>query len=127
MAHFAELDQNNIVLRVIVVNNADTSVDGHEIEAKGIAFCQSLFGPNTRWAQTSYNGKTRKRYAGVGYSFDEQRDAFIPPQPYPSWTLDPETCDWVAPIPMPNDGDWYMWDESTQSWVKKAMTNVQPL
>jgi hypothetical protein len=118
MAHFAELDQNNIVLRVIVVGNADTSVDGHEVEAKGIAFCQSLFGPNTRWAQTSYNGKTRKRYAGVGYSFDEQRNAFIQPQPYPSWALDAETCDWVAPIPMPNDGDWYMWDEPNQSWVK---------
>jgi hypothetical protein len=118
MAHFAELDQNNIVLRVIVVNNADTSVDGHEIEAKGIAFCQSLFGADTRWVQTSYNGKTRKRYAGVGYSYDQQRDAFIPPQPYPSWALDAETCDWVAPIPMPNDGDWYMWDEPNQSWVK---------
>jgi len=127
MAHFAQLDPNNIVLRVIVVANSDITVNGQESEAKGIAFCQSLFGPNTRWAQTSYSGSKRKRYAGVGYSFDEQRDAFIPPQPYPSWTLDPETCDWVAPIPMPNDGDWYMWDESTQSWVKKAMTNVQPL
>lgn len=118
MAHFAQLDENNVVLQVIVVNNSDIMVDGQESEAKGIAFCQSLFGPNTRWVQTSYNGNIRKRYAGVGYSFDEQRDAFIPPQPYPSWTLDPETCDWVAPIPMPNDGDWYMWDESTQSWVK---------
>jgi len=118
MAHFAQLDQNNIVFRVIVVANSDITVNGQESEAKGIAFCQSLFGPNTRWVQTSYTGKMRKRYAGVGYSFDEQRDAFIPPQPYPSWTLDPETCDWVAPIPMPNDGDWYMWDESTQSWVK---------
>jgi len=118
MAHFAELDQNNIVLRVIVVNNADTSVDGHEVEAKGIAFCQSLFGADTRWVQTSYSGSKRKRYAGVGYSFDEQRNAFITPQPYPSWALDAETCDWVAPIPMPNDGDWYMWDEPNQSWVK---------
>jgi hypothetical protein len=125
MAHFAELDPNNIVLRVIVVANSDITVNGQESEAKGIAFCQSLFGADTRWAQTSYTGKMRKRYAGVGYSFDEQRDAFIPPQPYPSWVLDPETCDWVAPIPMPNDGSWYMWDESTQSWVKKAMTNVQ--
>ena len=118
MAHFAELDQNNTVLQVIVVNNADTSVDGHEIEAKGIAFCQSLFGADTRWLQTSYTGKIRKRYAGVGYSYDQQRDAFIPPQPYPSWALNAETCDWVAPIPMPNDGDWYMWDEPNQFWVK---------
>jgi len=124
MAHFAQLDPNNIVLRVIVVANSDITVNGQESEAKGIAFCQSLFGPDTRWVQTSYSGKTRKRYAGVGYSFDEQRDAFIPPQPYPSWTLDPETCDWVAPKPMPSDGSWYTWDESTQSWVKKAMTDV---
>lgn len=127
MAHFAQLDPNNIVLRVIVVANNDITVNGQESEAKGIAFCQSLFGPDTRWVQTSYTGKMRKRYAGVGYSFDEQRDAFIPPQPYPSWTLDPETCDWVAPIPMPNDGHWYTWDESTQSWVKKAMTDVHSL
>ena len=124
MAHFAELDPNNIVLRVIVVNNSDITVNGQENEAKGIAFCRSLFGPNTWWAQTSYSGSFRKRYAGVGYSFDQQRDAFIPPRPYPSWSLDSQTCDWVAPIPMPNDGSWYMWDESTQSWVKKAMTNV---
>ena len=124
MAHFAQLDPNNIVLRVIVVANSDITVNGQENEAKGIAFCQSLFGPDTRWAQTSYTGKMRKRYAGVGYSFDEQRDAFIPPRPYPSWSLDSQTCDWVAPIPMPNDGSWYMWDESTQSWVKKAMTDV---
>ena len=127
MAHFAELDPDNIVLRVIVVNNEDITINGQESEAKGVAFCQSLFGPDTRWAQTSYTGKMRKRYAGVGYSFDEQRDAFIPPQPYPSWVLDPETCDWVAPIPMPNDGHWYTWDESIQSWVKKAMTDVHSL
>ena len=123
MAHFAQLDQNNIVLQVIVVSNADTSVGGHEIEAKGIAFCRSLFGQETNWAQTSYGGKTRKRYAGVGYSYDEQRDAFIPPQPYPSWELDPKTCDWAAPIPMPNDGFMYTWNESNQSWVK-VITDV---
>jgi len=118
MAHFVELDQNNIVLRVIVVNNSDTMVGRKESEAKGIAFCQSLFGPDTRWVQTSYTGKTRERYAGVGYSYNQELDAFIPPQPYSSWALDAETCDWVAPIPMPNDGDWYMWDEPNQSWVK---------
>jgi hypothetical protein len=124
MAHFAELDPHNIVLRVIVVNNEDITVNGQESEAKGIAFCQALFGSHTRWAQTSYSGSFRKRYAGVGYSFDEQRNAFIAPRPYPSWSLDAETCDWVAPTPMPNDGDWYTWDESTQSWVKKAMPDV---
>ena len=118
MAHFAQLDQDNIVLQVIVVNNSDTMVGRKENEAKGIAFCQSLFGPDTRWVQTSYTGKTRERYAGVGYSYNQELDAFITPQPYPSWALDAETCDWVAPIPMPNDGDWYMWDEPNQSWVK---------
>lgn len=124
MAHFAELDQNNIVIRVIVVSNADTSLNGVEDEAVGIAFCKSLFGPHTRWVQTSYNGSQRKRYAAVGYSYDSSLDAFIPPQPYPSWHLDPQTCNWAAPIPMPNDGAWYIWDESNQSWVKKVMPDV---
>ena len=118
MAHFAQLDDNNVVIQVIVVNNSDVMENGHEIEAKGIAFCQSLFGTNTNWVQTSYNGNKRKKYAGVGYSYDSSLDAFIPPQPYPSWHLDAETCDWAAPVPMPTDGFVYMWDESTQSWVR---------
>ena len=125
MAHFAELDQNNnVVIKVIVVNNSDIMENGQESEAKGIAFCKALFGPNTRWVQTSYNGSKRKRYAGVGYSYDSSLDAFIPPRPYPSWHLDAQTCDWAAPIPMPNDGAWYIWDESNQSWVKKVMPDV---
>lgn len=124
MAHFAELDQNNIVLRVIVVANSDIMDNGQESEAKGIAFCRSLLGANTNWAQTSYSGSKRKRYAGVGYSYDSSLDAFITPQPYPSWHLDPNTCDWVAPIPMPNDGAWYIWDESSQSWVKEITPDV---
>jgi len=97
MAHFAQLDQNNIVLRVIVVNNSDIMVNGQENEAKGIAFCQSLLGPNTRWVQTSYNGNFRVRYAGIGYTFDVTLNAFIPPKPYPDWVLDPKTFDWVPP------------------------------
>jgi hypothetical protein len=99
MAHFAQLDQNNIVLRVIVVNNSDITVNGQESEAKGIAFCQSLFGADTRWVQTSYSGSFRARYAGIGYAFDAALNAFIPPKPYPNWVLDPETLDWVAPVP----------------------------
>lgn len=118
MANFAELDQNNIVLRVIVVNNSDTMQNGQESEAKGIAFCQSLFGANTRWAQTSYNNRFRKTYASRGAIFNLALNAFIPPQPYPSWALDAETCDWAAPIPMPNDDLMYTWDEPNQSWVK---------
>ncbi len=98
MAHFAELDENNLVLRVIVVNNSDLSDgNGGESEAIGIAFCQSLFGANTRWVQTSYNGNFRVRYAGFGYTYDAVRDAFIAPQPAPDWTLDEATLDWVAP------------------------------
>lgn len=115
MAHFAELDDNNVVLRVIVVSNADTSTsDGTEIESIGQAFCQRLLGG--RWIQTSYNGNIRKHYAGIGYTYDAALDAFIPPKPYPSWILDNNTFTWVAPVPMPTDGPHYTWNETTQSW-----------
>jgi len=116
MAHFAELNDNNVVTRVIVVANKDTAdANGNEVESIGVAFCQKLFGGN--WKQTSYNGSIRKNYAGIGYSYDAGRDAFISPQPYPSWVLD-ENADWEAPVPMPNDEKMYSWDESTQSWVE---------
>lgn len=115
MAHFAQLDENNVVTQVIVVHNNELMDNGVESEAKGIAFCQSLF-PNTNWKQTSYNGNFRKNYAGIGYTYDEQRDAFIPPKPYPSWVLDDATCQWTAPVTMPTEG-MYSWDEATTSWV----------
>lgn len=115
MAHFAELDNNDVVLRVIVVSNADTSTpDGTEVESIGVAFCQRLFGGN--WKQTSYNGNFRKRYAGIGYTYNSQLDAFIPPKPYPSWVLNEMTADWEAPVPYPTDGKVYFWDEGTLSW-----------
>ena len=114
MAHFAELDENNVVLRVIVVGNKDTSTpDGTEVESIGVAFCQRLFGGN--WVQTSYNGNMRARYAGIGYTYDKDLDVFIAPKPYPSWLLGPDT-NWYAPVPMPTDGKPYVWNESTQSW-----------
>ena len=116
MAHFAQLDDQNTVLQVIVVHNNELLDNGVESEAKGIAFCQSLF-PNTRWAQTSYNGNIRKNYAGIGFTYDSARDAFIPPKPYPSWVLDEATCHWEAPVPYPTDGERYVWDEATQTWV----------
>lgn len=104
MAHFAELDENNIVKQVIVVHNNELiDEDGQEVEAKGIAFCQSLFG--STWAQTSYNSKFRKNYAGIGYVYDEQRDAFIEPKPDDfideegnsfTYLLNEETCQWEA-------------------------------
>lgn len=94
MAHFAELDDNNIIKQVIVVHNNELLDNGVESESKGIAFCQSLFGGN--WVQTSYNGNIRKNYAGIGYSYDVVRDAFIPPKPTEGeWILDEDTCQWI--------------------------------
>lgn len=117
MAHFAEIDANNIVLRVIVVDNRDTAdAEGVEQEAIGAAFCERLLGGT--WKQTSYNANFRKHYAGIGYTYDAQRDAFIPPKPYPSWVLDETTYVWKAPVPMPQDDKNYRWDEATTSWVE---------
>lgn len=119
MAHFAEIDGNGVVQRVIVVGNKDTSdASGVEKESIGQAFCERLFGGN--WVQTSYNGNFRKRYAGIGYKYDAALDAFITPQPYPSWTLD-ANADWQAPVPMPTDGKMYAWDEAAQAWVEAQM------
>jgi hypothetical protein len=120
MAHFCQLDENNIVTQVIVVANEDTSdSNGVEVEEIGVAFCKKLLGADTRWKQTSYNGNFRKRYAGIGYSYNEELDAFIPPQPYASWDLNEETTDWEAPVPMPEvveGGPRYVWDEEIGNW-----------
>ena len=114
MSHFAQIDENNIVTQVIVIEQdvVDTG----------------LFGDPASWIQTSYNtsggvhllGGTplRKNYAGIGYTYDNTRDAFIPPKPYNSWVLNEDTCLWEAPTPMPNDGKIYNWDEATTSWVE---------
>jgi hypothetical protein len=118
MAHFAQLDDNNVVTQVIVVANDELLLDGVETEAKGVIFCKSLFGENTKWKQTSYNGNIRKNYAGIGYTYDAGRDAFIAPQPYPSWVLNEDTCRWDAPVPYPTDDKMYSWDEATTSWVE---------
>lgn len=115
MAHFAELDNNNIVKQVIVVSNNELlDESGNESEQKGIDFCINLFGG--RWVQTSYNSTIRKNYAGQGYSYDSIRDIFIAPQPYLSWTLDTD-AKWQAPTPMPTEeGKFFAWDEPTLSW-----------
>ena len=119
MAHVAEIDSNNVVLRVIVVDNKDTPTpDGTEVESIGVAFCQRLFGGN--WVKTSYNGNIRKNYAGIGYTYDSGRDAFIPPKPYASWSLNETTAQWDAPTPMTNDGKKYSWNEATTSWVENV-------
>ena len=121
MAHFAKIE-NGIVTQVIVVSNADTAnADGVEEEYIGVAFCKRLFGGE--WKQTSYNGNSRKNYAGIGYSFDESRNAFIPPKPFPSWILVEETCNWTAPVLYPTDGKMYGWDEDTKNWIEVANDN----
>ena len=118
MAHFAQLDENNIVTQVIVVSNDDIKdSEGNESELTGIAFCKSLLGPNTIWKQTSYNNSIRKNYAGIGFTYDATRDAFIAPKPFNSWILNESTCIWEAPVAYPNDGNMYAWDEETTSWV----------
>ena len=111
MAHFAQLDADNIVTRVIVLSNDELLDNGVESEAKGIAFCESLLGG--RWIQTSYNGSIRKRFAGIGFRYDADANVFVAPQPFPSWTLDAQH-DWQPPTPMPEGH--HIWNESTLSW-----------
>ena len=118
MAHFAQLDENNFVTQVIVVHNNDCQIDGVESEDAGIVFCKSLFGVATKWKQTSYNGNMRKNYAGIGYTYDATRDAFIPPKPFASWLLNETSCNWEAPTAYPTDNKFYRWDEPTLSWVE---------
>ena len=97
MAHFAKLDENNVVITVVVVNNSELLVDGIESEAKGVEFLVSLFG-ESNWKQTSYNATIRKNAAGIGYTYDPDRDAFISPQPDGNYVLDEQTCQWVEVI-----------------------------
>ena len=118
MAHFAEIDENGIVLRVLVVDNAQ--------ESNGQDFLANTLGLGGTWVKTSYNtvggvhtnGGTplRKNYAGIGYTYDSDRDAFIPPKPFASWTLNEDSCLWEAPVAMPTDGERYTWNEETTSW-----------
>jgi hypothetical protein len=117
MAHFAELNENNQVINVIVIGNNDClDTNGNESESVGISFCKSLLGEDTHWVQTSYNASIRKHYAGIGYTYDAVRDAFIPPKPYNSWILVEETCQWTAPISYPVDGNRYFWNENITNW-----------
>lgn len=116
MAHFAELDESNIVKQVIVVHNNELlDENGNESEQKGIDFCVQLLGGT--WVQTSYNATIRKNYACIGDLYDPIRDAFIPLKPYASWVLDENTCRWEAPVTKPI-GKLYIWDEQTLAWVE---------
>ena len=103
MSHFAEINSDNIVQRVIVAEQDFIN--------------SGVVGDSFNWVQTSYNGNFRKNYAGTGYTYDKTRDAFIAPQPYASWTLVEATCQWEAPTAYPTDGEMYTWDEDTTAWV----------
>jgi hypothetical protein len=119
MAHFAKLDSDNNVIEVSVVHNNELlDENGNESEARGIAFLTEWSGGYSNWKQTSYNSTFRKNYAGIGYTYDSTRDAFIAPQPYPSWTLNEDTCRWEPPVPMPIDNKRYKWDEPTLDWIE---------
>jgi hypothetical protein len=123
MAHFAQLNEENIVINVIVINNETiNNLPFPESEPIGVEFCKSLYGVETIWKQTSYNGNFRKNYAAIGYNFDLLIDAFIAPKPYQSWLLNTDTGKWEAPVPYPNDGKEYYWDEPTLSWVETVLT-----
>lgn len=137
MASFAQLDDNNIVINVLVVADKDTADEnGNNVEEIGIQFLQSLLGENTIWKQTDYDGTIRKNYAGIGYTYDETRDAFIPPKPFENWILNEETCLWIPPIPEPElteeqkeNNYFYEWDQETyeetgNGWV---LLQIEPL
>jgi hypothetical protein len=123
MAHFAEIDENNVVTRVLVV--------GDDQEHRGQEFLADDLGLGGTWVKTSYNtvagehrlGGTpfRKNYAGIGYTYDSTRDAFIAPKPFSSWTLNEDTCLWEAPIAAPTDGKLYDWDEATLTWKEVTL------
>ena len=126
MAHFVQLDENNVVTQVIVVANEDTAdSNGVEVEEIGVAFCKKLLGADTRWKQTSYNNNFRVRYAGIGYSYNEELNAFIAPKPFESWVLVEETADWQSPVgPAPTLTEaqvearsFYRWNEEELEWV----------
>ena len=113
MAHFAEIDENGVVVRVLVVPDSQ--------ETRGQEYLADDLGLGGTWVQTSYNARIRKNYAGIGMIYDNTRDAFIADQPYASWILNEETCQWEAPIAYPTDGLMYSWDEKTTDW--KANVN----
>jgi len=128
MAHFAQIDENNIVKQVIVVDNEEIKdpLTGQEDEILGIAFCKKTFGGN--WIQTSYNNNIRGTFAGIGHTYDKNLDMFVPPKPYPSWIFNQETCRWESPVgPCPKStpedraaGRHYFWIEEEQEWQLKG-------
>ena len=118
MAHFAELNNSNEVLRVVVISNDDVAANGGDLHADAETFVASIVPYSTdgvAWEQTSYNHNFRKQYAGMGATYDASKDKFISPQPFPSWSLD-SNDDWQAPVSYPDDGKNYEWNETTNAW-----------
>lgn len=118
MAHFSQIDSNNKVILVLRVSNDQITVDGVEDENLGIQFCKSIVGLDTNWKQTSFNGNFRKQFGAIGFTYDEENDIFIAPKPAENWILDPNTFDWIPPIPEPNcdDEHWACWNFETEDW-----------
>ena len=117
MAHFAKLGTGNIIESVISINNyVITDSNGIEQEQLGVDFINKLYNTRDVWKQTSYNNNIRKNYAGIGFHYDQARDAFIAPKPFNSWILNEDTCRWESPIPYPQDNNRYNWNEQTKSW-----------
>jgi hypothetical protein len=122
MAHFAEIDENSIVKRVVVIGNEEVyDIENQtEVEQFGVNFCKKLFGQDTEWIQTSYNANFRYNFAGIDYFYDQDADAFIPPKPYNSWILNTETYTWDSPVSKPSDTEIYSWNEDSLSWESIA-------
>lgn len=128
MSHFAKLDENNVVVFVAVGRQEDDGQEQGLFERTGDVYKQTSYNtyggvhydPRTGQPSSDQSKALRKNYAGIGYSYDPDRDAFIPPKPYPSWVLNEDNCLWEPPIPYPDDGEQYMWDETTVSWVQSA-------
>jgi len=120
MAYFAKLGKGNIIETVISINNSViTDANGIEQEQLGVDFINKLYNTRDVWKQTSYNNNIRKNFAGIGYQYDQTRDAFIPPKPFNSWILNEITCQWESPIPLPSDASIdkkYQWNEQIQNW-----------
>jgi hypothetical protein len=123
MAHFALIDENNKVINVAVISNAKLVGLPQPIPQEIINNRAFLRGVSGVWVQTSYSGEFRKNFAGIGFTYDEQRDAFISPKPFNSWVLNEATCRWESPVPYPNDGQDYHWNEQTKNWI---LINYEP-
>ena len=125
MAHFARIDQNNIVTMVTVVSNDDMiDENGNEVEALGVAVCEAVVGAGP-WVQTSYNGNLRKQYAGIGFTYDADPNVFIAPQPFASWVLNAD-YDWEPPVAKPSEGGPHEWNEETQTWDQVVIPAKEP-